>query len=175
MDVMDAVRTRRSVRGYEAAPVEDEQLATVLEAGRLAPSAKNLQEWRYVVVRDAAMREKLVAAAANQRFVAEAPVVIACCAETDNYVMRCGQLAYPIDLAISIDHMTLAAAELGLGTCWIGSFDEAQVKALLGIPAQVRVVEILTLGTPKSGEAGRPKSRRTIEEIVHWEHWGGGR
>jgi len=172
MDVMEAIRTRRSVRGYEAKPVEDEKLMTVLEAGRLAPSAKNLQEWRFVVVRDAATRQKLVAVAHNQAFVGEAPVVIACCADTDEHVMRCGQLCYPIDVAIAIDHMTLAAVELGLGTCWIGSFYEDQAKEVLGIPEEIRVVELLALGYPKLGETGRPKSRLAMDEILHWEKWG---
>jgi len=175
MDVMEAIRTRRSVRSYESKPVEDEKLEAVLEAGRLAPSAKNLQEWRYIVVRDAAMRQKLMGAAYDQSFVGEAPIVIACCAETEHYVMRCGQLAYPIDLAISIDHMTLKATEDGLGTCWIGSFEEDKVKALLDIPAGIRVVELMTLGYAKYGEVGRPKTRKTINEIIHWETWGGTR
>lgn len=172
MDVMEAIRTRRSVRGYEDRPVEDEKLMAVLEAGRLAPSAKNLQEWRFVVVRDAATRQKLVKVARDQAFVGEAPVVIACCADTDEHVMRCGQLCYPIDVAIAIDHMTLAAVELGLGTCWIGSFYEDQAKQVLGIPPEIHVVELLTLGYPKFGDTGRPKSRLTMDEILHWEKWG---
>jgi len=173
MDVMEAIRTRHSVRSYADKPVEDTKLEAVLEAGRLAPSAKNMQEWRFVVVRDPETRQKLIAAAKNQAFVGEAPVVIACCAENADYVMSCGQLSYPIDVAISIDHMTLKAVEEGLGTCWIGSFYEDQVKAILGIPKKTRVVEMLTLGYPKPGETGRPKSRLDMKEIVHWEKWGG--
>jgi nitroreductase len=173
MDVMEAIRTRRSVRRYEDTPVEDEKLMAVLEAGRLAPSAKNLQEWRFIVVRDAATRQKLVKVARDQAFVGEAPVVIACCADTDEHVMRCGQLCYPIDVAIAIDHMTLAAVELGLGTCWIGSFYEDQAKEALGIPPAIRVVELLTLGYPKHGDAGRPRSRKAMDEILHWQKWGG--
>ena len=175
MDVMEAIRTRRSVRGYEDKPVEDDKLMAVLEAGRLAPSAKNLQEWRFIVVRDAATRHKLVKVARDQAFVGEAPVVIACCADTDEHVMRCGQLCYPIDVAIAIDHMTLAAVELGLGTCWIGAFYEDQAKQVLGIPPEIRVVELLTLGYPKYGEPGRPKSRLAMDEILHWETWNGTR
>jgi nitroreductase len=175
MDVMDAIRARRSVRSYEARPVEDEKLLAVLEAGRLAPSAKNLQEWRFVVVRDAAARKKLIAAAKGQSFVGEAPVVIACCAETDNHVMSCGQLCYPIDVAIAVDHMTLKAAEEGLGTCWVGAFYEDKARAALGIPKEIRVVELLTLGYPKYDETGRAKTRKTMDEIVHWDKWGGAR
>jgi nitroreductase len=121
------------------------------------------------VVRDKKTREKLMVAAANQDFVAEAPVVIAACAQTDNHVMRCGQLCYPIDVAISVDHITLQAAEEGLGTCWIGAFDEAAVKALLKIPEEIRVVALLTVGYPQKVQ-GR-KSRKKLDEIVRYERW----
>ena len=175
MNVMEAIRARRSVRSYEARPVEEPKLAAVLEAGRLAPSAKNLQEWRFVVVRDAATRGKLMAAAKGQSFVGEAPVVIACCADTDNHVMSCGQLCYPIDVAIAVDHMTLKAVEEGLGTCWIGAFYEDQAKAALGIPEKIRVVALLTLGYPKYSEPARTKGRLALDEIAHWDKWGGKR
>ncbi|MBN1917356.1 MAG: nitroreductase family protein [Verrucomicrobia bacterium] len=175
MDVMEAIRARRSVRSYEARPVDEAKLTAVLEAGRLAPSAKNLQEWRFVVVRDAATRQELMAAAKGQSFVGEAPVVIACCAETDEHVMSCGQLCYPIDVAIAVDHMTLKAVEEGLGTCWVGAFYEDRAKAVLGIPDEIRVVALLALGYPKYGEPARAKGRLTLDEIVHWERWGNAR
>jgi nitroreductase len=141
----------------------------VLEAARLAPSASNRQEWRFIVVRDAEMRKKLSVAARNQSFVAEAPVVLVCCADTDDHVMRCGERCYPIDVAIAIDHMTLAATALGLGTCWIGAFDADQVKELLQIPGNIRVVELLPLGYP-AGSAGS-KNRLGMEDIVKYERW----
>ncbi len=171
MDVMEAIRTRKSVRSYKADEVEQEKLEAVLEAARLAPSARNLQEWKYVVVRDSGMRKKLAAAAANQKFVAEAPVVLAACAVETKHVMSCGQLSYPIDVAISIDHLTLAAAELGLGTCWIGAFDEPAVKKLLGIPDSVRIVEIVTLGWPAEPLRPEKKSRKALREMVAYERW----
>jgi len=168
--VMEAIRLRKSVRAFENRPVEEEKLRAVLEAARLAPSASNRQEWRFVVVRDPETRKKLVPAARDQAFVGEAPVVIVCCAETDNHRMTCGQLCYPIDVAIAIDHMTLAATELGLGTCWIGAFYEDQVKKLLGIPDAVRVVELLPLGYP-ADPSPKEKSRKPLEQLVHWERW----
>ena len=173
MNVSDAIRTRKSVRGYERKPVEDEKLMKVLEAARLAPSARNLQEWRFVVVRDEEMRGKLMAAAKGQKFVGEAPVVIACCAETDGYRMTCGQQSYPIDVAIAIDHMTLQAIELGLGTCWVGAFYEDQVKEALGIPEEIRVVEMMALGYEKGGVKKVEKTRKSTAEVVRWERWGG--
>jgi len=131
MDLMQAIRARRSIRAFLDRPVEEEKLLAVLEAGRLAPSARNMQDWRFIVVKDAATRQKLAKAARDQQFVGQAPVVIAACGTSD-LVMTCGQPAYAIDVAIALDHMTLAAASLGLGTCWIGAFYEDQVKEILG-------------------------------------------
>jgi len=170
MTVMEAIKLRKSVRSWEDKPVEDEKIGAVLEAARLAPSASNRQEWRFVVVRDAGVRKKLVGAARDQTFVGEAPVVIACCADSDEHVMACGQLCYPIDVAIAIDHMTLAAVELGLGTCWIGAFDEGKAKEVLGIPEEIRVVELLPLGYP-ADPSPKEKSRMAADEIVHWDKW----
>lgn len=169
MDILDAIQKRRSVRAYTARPVEEDQLRAVLEAARLAPSARNLQEWRFVVVRDPAIRARLATAANNQAFVSQAPVVIAGCAVKTDYVMRGGQLAYPIDLAIAIDHMTLQAAAAGLGTCWIGSFFEDQVRAILGIPGDVRVVCLLTLGYP--ADAPAPSKRLAAGQVFTWDRW----
>jgi nitroreductase len=170
MDVMQAIKERYSVRSYKEQPVEEEKLKIILEAARLAPSAKNLQEWRFVVVRNKATRFCLMKAAKNQAFVGEAPVVIACCAVTDNDKMTCGQLCYPIDVAIAIEHMVLKAVEEGLGTCWIGAFYEDQVKDILGIPQQVRVVELLALGYPV-GPPPKRKDRVSKDEIVMYEKW----
>jgi nitroreductase len=169
MALLSQIKNRYSVRSYERKPVEKEKLLTVLEAARLAPSAKNFQEWRFIAVQDEKTRQKLMAAANNQGFVGEAPVVIACCATNTEYVMRCGQLCYPIDLAIAIDHMTLQAVEEGLGTCWIGSFYEDQVKSILGVPKDIRVVGLLTLGYP--GDRIRPKNRLPLEQIVSFDKW----
>jgi nitroreductase len=170
MDLYETIRTRKSVRAWKNQEVPEASLKRILEAGRLAPSAKNLQEWRFVVVRDAGTREKLTEAAKGQTFVGEAPVVIACCAETDNHLMTCGQLCYPIDLAITTDHMTLAATAEGLGTCWIGAFYENKVKEILGIPAAIRVVALLPLGYPANPEA-EEKNRLPLETLVRYERW----
>ncbi|HEB11244.1 MAG TPA: nitroreductase [Spirochaetales bacterium] len=170
MDIYRAIKTRKSVRSFLDRDIEEDKLQRILEAVRLAPSAKNLQEWRFVVVRDRQKREQLAMAAHNQAFVGEAPVVIACCAETDKHVMRCGLECYPIDVAIAIDHLTLAAVSEGLGTCWIGSFESDRVKELLGIPEDIVVVELLPLGYPQD-PAIKEKSRLKLAEIVHYERW----
>ena len=171
MDVQEAIKKRYSVRSYQNRAVDEKLLRAVLEAGRWAPSASNVQEWRFVVVRDAETRKKMMQAAHNQPFVGQAPVVVAACAILTDKVMACGQPAYPIDIAIAVDHMTLAAVELGLGTCWIGAFDEAAVKKLLGVPDTARVVVLLTLGYPARPSGG--KSRKAFEQIVAYEKYAG--
>ncbi len=170
MAVLKVIKNRYSVRAYQDRAVAPEVLQTVIEAARLAPSARNMQDWRFVVVQDAARRQQLMAAANNQAFVAKAPVVIACCATQPDYVMRCGQRTAPIDLAIAIDHMTLQAVEEGLGTCWIGSFYEDQVKTILGIPDEVVIIELLTLGYPADTPPAS-KHRQPLAEIVAYEKW----
>ncbi len=170
MDVYEAIRLRKSVRAFLDRPVEEAVLRRVLEAARAAPSARNAQEWRFVAVRDRMARERIARDAARQPFVAAAAVLVVGCAETDGRVMRCGQLAYPIDVAIALDHLTLAAAAEGLGTCWIGSFDEGMVRQILGIPSHIRVVSLMPLGWPADA-AAVTKSRLGLETIVHWERW----
>ena len=170
MEITEAIRTRKSVRAFLDTPVADDVLARVMEAARLAPSARNGQEWRFVAVRDRAMRERIAVEAARQPFIAQAAVLLVCCAETDERMMSCGQLAYPIDVAIAMDHLSLAAVAEGLGTCWIGAFDERKVKDALGIPGAVRVVELMPLGYP-ADPAAVPKQRLPLSKILHREQW----
>ena len=172
MDVSEAVRRRYSVRRYEDRPVEAEKLERVLEAARLAPSAKNLQEWRFVVVQDAETRQRLIEAANGQSFVGQAPVVIAACAVDADHVMPCGLPSFSIDVAIALEHVALQATAEGLGTCWIGAFDEAKVKKVLDIPGNVRVVDLMPLGYP--ADEPREKSRMALGEIAMRERWEGG-
>ena len=170
MDVYEAISTRKSVRQFQEKDVPEEVVTRLLEAARLAPSANNRQEWRFVVVRDAQTRKALREAACGQKFVGEAPVVLACCAQSDEHVMTCKQLCYPIDVAIAIDHITLCAAAEGLGTCWIGAFHEDRVKEILGIPPEVRVVGLLPVGYPVDPSPVE-KSRLPLESIVKYERW----
>ena len=170
MDVFEAIAVRKSVRAFLDKPVEDDILERILDAARCAPSARNAQEWRFVVVRDRAVRERIASEAARQPFIGTAGILLACCAVTDGRIMRCGQPAYPIDVAIAMDHLSLAAAALGLGTCWIGSFDEELVRQILGIDAGVRVVQLMPLGWPVD-PSPVPKSRLGLEQIVHGERW----
>ncbi len=185
MEVYEAMKRRVSVRAFEDEPVAEEKLERIFEAVRQAPSARNAQEWRFVVVGDRETRRRLAFEAAGQQFMADAAFLIAACAETDGRVMRCGQTAYPIDIAIAVDHLSLAAVAEGLGTCWIGSFEEGIVKKILGIPPAVRVVILIALGRPRLPDEARgkdvadapnearrvEKKRLTLSEIMHYERW----
>jgi nitroreductase len=163
MEVMTAVKTRRSIRKFKPVPVPEAQLRQVLEAGRIAPSAGNRQPWKFVVVRDAATRKELVSACRNQAFVGEAGAIIVACAPDESLRW------HMVDIGIAVDHMTLAAHELGLGSCWIGAFDPDQVKGILGIPAEVKVVCVLPVGVPDM--EGVPKPRKDFDEVFVMERW----
>ncbi len=170
MDVFEAIRTRKSVRTFADRPVEEALLRRLFEAVRLAPSARNAQEWRFVAVRDRTLRRRIALDAAQQPFIGEAAVLLACCAQTDGRIMRCGQAAYPIDVAIAMDHLSLAAAAEGLGTCWIGSFDEGLVREILGIPQGVRVVQLMPLGYP-ADPSPVEKNRLKVDQILRVGRW----
>lgn len=167
MDVHTTIKTRRSVRAYKPDPVPEESLKRILEAARLAPSAANRQQWKFVVVRDPERRKQLSRAAHNQGFVGEAPVVITAVALDPERVMSCEVPTYAVDLAIAVDHVTLAAVEEGLGTCWIGAFSQEDVKRILNIPPRYKVVALLPLGFP--ADEPRAKSRKELEDIVCYE------
>ena len=170
MSVFEAIQKRCSVRSFAPRAVPPETLRQVLQAGLDAPSARNMQDWRFVVVTDAETRAQLAEAAKGQSFVAEAPAVIVACGTSD-HVMTCGQKCSPIDVAIAVDHMTLTAVELGLGSCWVGAFYQDQVKRLLGIPEEVAVVALLPIGYPAHGRS-EPKSRHPFEQMVAFGRWG---
>jgi len=169
MDIYEAINARYAVRVYQHKPVEEDKLQRVLEAGRLAPSGSNRQPWRFVVVRDAALRKKLVPACCDQEFVGQAPVVIAGVGIMPERIMRCDVPGDPVDVAIALEHMALAAVAEGLGTCWIGAFYQDQVRQVLEIPPEAKVIELLTLGYP--ADRSRPKTRKALGEIVCYDRW----
>lgn len=162
-DVMQCVRERHSIRSYQRKPVPDEALAELLEAARLAPSGSNRQEWRFVVVREPGLIARL-AEAAGQSFLGAAPTIIAGVSLEPGRLMSCGVPAYAVDLAIALTNVTLVAAAWGLGTCWIGAFDQDEVRAALGIPHSCKVVELMALGYPAGPP--RPTGRKPLAEVV---------
>ncbi|MCL5282639.1 MAG: nitroreductase family protein [Planctomycetes bacterium] len=168
MDVSQAIRNRYSCRHYQDRPLEQTTLAAVLEAARQAPSAKNLQDWRFVVVTDKQTKQKVAAAANNQTFLEEAGAIIIACTVSD-HVMRCGQAVGPIDVAIALEHTALQATELGLATCWIGSFYADKVKSVVGIPENVTIIELMALGYP--ADSFKEHRREALNRIVSFEKW----
>lgn len=172
LDFLRLARERRSIRAYEPRPVEEEKLEAVLEAGRLAPSACNLQPWGFVVIRDPEARRRLEAVYDKAWFYEQAPVVVAVCCQRDAAWVRRrdGKHHGDVDCAIAVDHMALCAQALGLGTCWVCAFDPAAAREVLALPAQVEPVAFFPLGYP--AETGRPKDRKPLAEIVHHGTWG---
>jgi nitroreductase len=168
MAVLEAIRKRYSCRAYQDKPIEKEKLNEILEAARLAPSAKNLQDWRFVVVTDKEKKHKLAEAANNQTFIEKAGAIIVACSVSSE-VMRCGQAVGPIDVAIALEHICLQAAQLGLATCWLGSFYPDKVRPIVSIPQDVAIIELMVLGYP-SDKQKEPK-REPMERIVCYEHW----
>lgn len=171
MSILDVIRNRRSVRTYKNDPIPEDILHKVLEAGRLAPSGKNLQPWKFIIIKDSSLKNRVAEACAKQFFMAAAPVIIAACAFPENCYAHMGRYmkSWPIDVAIALEHMILMAQEAGLGTCWIGAFDENQVKPLLNIPESVRVLALTPLGYPD--ESPRDRGRKPLEEIVSYDHF----
>jgi nitroreductase len=178
MEFMDVVASRKSVHSYADREVEEEKLAKVLEAARLAPSWANRQCCRYVVIKDKAKIEEL--SDGRKTWLKQAPVVLAACADPKDSGARNGMDYYLVDVGISMQQLVLAATDLGLGTCWIGMFDEAKVKKLLEVPENVRVVALTPLGYPaeKEGFEIKPAQkfvgsdrRKPVEEVVHREKW----
>jgi len=167
--ILEAIKKRQSVRSYLDKEIPEELLRQVLEAGRLAPSACNNQPWKFIVVKDKKLKEKLITACKNQNFVGEASVIIVGCATNPGYRMGNGVQSYSIDLAIALDHMSLQAAELNLGTCWIGAFYQDKVKEVLDIPEEISVVVLMPLGFPQT--LGTKRGRKTLSEIVCYEKY----
>jgi nitroreductase len=167
MNVLEAIRMRRSVREYSTKPLPPEVLSQMRQALRAAPSACNFQPWRFVMVTDPQQRRKLAQAANGQMWMADAPVTVVACGLADQAYKKMGGRgnSVEVDVAIAVDHLTLAAVDGGLGTCWIGAFDEKKVKRLLDIPAEVKVVAITPLGYPARAGLNRPlEDRRRKDE-----------
>ena len=168
MDIFEVIKRRYSCRAYQDKAIEPDKLARVLEAARLAPSAKNFQDWRFVIVTDVDTKARLAEAANNQHFVGTAAAVIVACSNND-HVMTCGQAIGPIDVAIALEHIALQAVAEGLATCWIGAFQAEKVRSILGIPAGVAIIELMPIGYPADRQ--RSPKREPIEKIVCYKQW----
>ena len=174
MDVMQAINERRSIRKYKDTAVEWEKVSQVLDAARLAPSWKNMQCWRFLVLNSAARKDALVQAFPDEnpgkKGLAQAPIAIVVCADPAESGVENGIEYFVADAAMAFENMCLAAYGIGLGTCWMGWYDEAAIKGLLGIPAGIRVVGVTPLGYPDQEPKQRP--RKAVAEIAYYNNWG---
>ncbi len=171
MKVLDVIQKRQSVRKYKEDLIPEKALRRVLEAARLAPTGSNMQPWKFIIVKDRALKEKLAQASAGQIFMAEAPIIIVGCGFPDNCYAHMGRYmkSWSVDVTIALEHLILQAQEEGLGTCWIGSFEEEEVKAILNIPENVKVLALTPLGYPD--EIPRFRGRKSLDEIISYDRY----
>jgi nitroreductase len=172
VDVFEAVKGRRSIRAFKTDDVSQEIVKKLIDAARWASSAGNIQPWEFIIVRKPEIKRRLAEAALDQTFIEEAPLVIVVCANenrsSQGYGTR-GKTLYCIqDTAAAIQNINLVAYSLGLGTCWVGAFEEEEAREILNIPNGIRPVAIVPVGY--STETPPPRrSRRPINQIVHYE------
>jgi len=176
MDLFRVIEKRRSIRKFKNIPVANEDLKKILEAGRLAPSGGNRQPWYFVIVRDFETKRALSVAANNQKFIADADVVIVALGDPmiDSiklpYKLSSSRMPYKQDPMIAVEHMVLAATALGYGTCWTGAFNEDEIKRILKIPENLTVIALLPVGVPDESPSSRPK--KPFTEIFFKEFYG---
>lgn len=173
MDIYETIERRTSVRAYRSAPVEGDKIERILDAARRAPSGKNGQPWLFIVVTDPETRKRLVPACKNQEFISQAPVIIVACGREEHAYKKMGGYwnSLPVDIGIAVEHLMLAAEAEGLGTCWIGAFIEEEVRTILQVPAEVKIVALTPVGYPAAEKSFSP--RKPLQEIVMRDKWGG--
>jgi len=173
MDIFQVIKDRRSIRKYTDRPVEREKIEQVLEAARQAPSWKNRQCWRFLVLQDAAKKQAILDAFPDdnpgKKAIALAPAVIVVCADPDESGVENGIEYYIADTAIAFTHLCLAAHAIGLGTCWMGWYDEASIREALVIPGGLRVVGITPIGYPD--QEPKPRPRKELCDITYFDEW----
>jgi len=171
LDLFEVIERRFSVRSFQSAPVEDAKVQAILEAANNAPSAGNLQAFEVVVIRDTGRKRQLATASLDQSFIAEAPLALVFLANPDRnrakYGSRGAELYSVQDTTIACTYAQLAATASGLGSCWVGAFNEDEVREIVGAPRAWRPVAILPVGVP--AEAADVRERRALGDLVHEE------
>jgi nitroreductase len=161
MEVYDCIINRRSIRSYLDRDIDEEAIHKIIEAARWSPSAVNRQPWEFIIVRNRALLQKIAEKARYGSFIADAPVAIAVVTDPSTKW-------HIIDGSTAVQNMTLAAWEMGIGTCWIGSLERDEVKEILGIPENLHLLTVLPFGYPaKVGKS----TRKEIQPVVHDNHW----
>ena len=169
MDFSELVAKRYSVRSYLPKMVEEEKLNQILEAARLAPTAANRQPFRIIIIHTVGKEEQLKTIYTRDWFVSAPLVICACAVLNEAWVRKDGKSYVDVDVAIVVDHMTLMAANLGLGTCWIANFNLEAAKRFLGTPDNVIPLIFSPLGYP--ADSPKPKERKALVDLVRYEHW----
>jgi len=169
MEFAELIKKRYSVRAYKPDPVEEEKLRQVLDAARLAPTAANRPPFQIIVLRTAGRQEELRRIYDRPWFVQAPLIICACGIPAQNWVRSDGKNYNDVDVTIAMDHLILAAADLGLGTCWIAAFDPMAAREVLGLPEGVEPVAFSPLGYP--ADQPRSKKRKALSELVRYEHW----
>ena len=169
MDILPEILKRKSIRQFKSTLIAKDKVRRIMDAGAKAPSAKNRQEWRFIVIQKEEIRKKIQDAAFGQEHVGKAPMIIAACTTNIDYRMPNGQLSYPIDLTFALSFMLLQAIREGLGTCCISTYDEQEIKEIITVPYTMRIVLLLLVGYSKSEP--EPTSRKPFKRVFSFDHW----
>ena len=180
MEFKNVIKSRESVRDYSDRKVEDEKINYVLECARFAPSWTNKQCWKFIIVKDKKIINDLSKTSIINRWLKNVPIIIVACGNPKESGYRNDISYFIVDVSIAFEHLVLAATDKGLGTCWIGGFNEKKVKEILEIPDNIRVVALTPLGYPAEKKhiigkiakiVTQSKKRKSIDEIIHINKW----
>ena len=171
MALLPEIENRSSAKNFIDVSVEASKIDVILEAGRLAPSAKNRQPWRFIVVDKPETRSRIMSGAFGQDHVGQAPIIIAGCTTNVDYRMPNGLMSYPIDIAVSISFMMIQAEAEGLSSCVVTTFDEQEIKEILTVPYSMRIVMLLLVGYTEKKERALEAQRKPRSRIVSYNHW----
>ncbi len=173
MEIPEAILKRKSIRAFAEKNISEEDLEVLIRAAIMAPSGGNMQPWGFVAVRDSDIKERLVEASYGQAFIATAPVVVIVCTDPARTAPRYGDRGTTLyciqDTAAAVENILLTATHNGLGTCWIGAFDEGMAAEALGLPEGIRPIAMIPIGYPAQDPPKRP--RRPLTEVLHRNKW----
>ena len=169
MEIMKEIKNRISVRNFKSQAINKDVISRILEAGRAAPSAKNRQPWRFIVIDNEELKNKIEKAAYSQEYVGNAGIIIAACSTNIEYEMPNGQTSYPIDISFAVSNMMIQAEHEGLGSCVVTTYDEHEIKTLLTVPYSMRVVMLLLVGYTDDKIIVR--DRKPVSQISAFNHW----
>ena len=169
MDIIKEIKNRFSIRKFKNQKIDRSVLDRILEAGRSAPSAKNRQPWRFIVIDDEPLKQKIEKAAYGQDYVGSAGAIIAACSTNIEYEMPNGQNSYPIDISFAVSFMMIQIEHEGLGSCVVTTYDEKEIKSILTVPYSMRVVMLLLVGVPEGRYSER--IRKSLPQVSAYNHW----